>query len=306
MFDYEYWGSDSLPMKVNMALEEYFLKESAARKVSTVRFFNVPKDAVVLGYAQDVDAVKKMDGSFDLARRITGGSHIQFGPNCLDYSFTVPRDGSFSHYEDMRKYYAEKVANALVEIGVGNVDIDNRASTINVDGKVVASHAVFWGRDSALLHGLIIVDPYNVDRIFERVMLRERKIGNSVYTEYSALKNIPNISSLLEKETESISREFKTEYVKRMLTEELLRQVTEGKYKARKIDERALSEVRHIMARRLDREEWTRERNPPLKENEVEKIPGEVLEGPLKKNLGYCLYIQVKDKDFKRMAEPAE
>jgi len=35
-------------------------------------------------------------------------------------------------------------------------------------------------------------------------------------------------------------------------------------------------------------------------------MPGEELDGPLKEKQGYCLYIQVPDKDFKHMAEPEE
>ncbi|MEM3212321.1 MAG: hypothetical protein QXR85_03365, partial [Candidatus Micrarchaeaceae archaeon] len=166
MFDYEYWGSGTFSINDNMALEEYMLERSLSSKVATIRFWNVEKDSVVIGYAEDKSNVKRIDSTFDLARRITGGSHVQFDRNCLAYTFTVPRDGSFSHFNDMRKYFAEKVQDALLNLGIDDVEADNRASTINVGGKVIASHAIFWGVESALMHGLMLIDHYDVDKIY--------------------------------------------------------------------------------------------------------------------------------------------
>ena len=165
MFDYEYWGNNVLPIKDNMAVEEYLLNDSAKNNVATVRFWNVEKDSVVIGYGESPRNIKKVDSSFDFTRRITGGSHVQFDKNCLAYTITVPRDGSFKHFDDMRKYYADKIVDALSELGVNDIFADNRASTINVNGKVMASHAMFWGVNSALMHGLMLIDHYNVDKL---------------------------------------------------------------------------------------------------------------------------------------------
>ncbi len=304
MFDYEYYGNNVLSMKDNMVLEELLLKESAVRKVATVRFWNVPKDAVVLGYAQATDAVKKTDSSFDLARRITGGSHVQFGPNCFAYSFTVPRDGSFRNFEDMRKYFAEKVGNAFSNLGVESLKVDNGASTINVDNKVVASHAIIWGVQSALLHGLIIVDDYDVDKIFQRVFLQQRKIGGKIYSEYSALKNIPAMSRLLEEHVKSLPKEYKSKVVKKKLAGEMLKEVTNGRHANRAVDEPILAKANNLVSKTHVGERWLSLRKPPFTEKEIEEIPGSMpLDAPLKKDLGYCLYIEVKNKDFKKMAD---
>lgn len=303
MFNYEYWGNNIFPMKVNMALEEYLLSRSAKENVATVRFFNVPKDSIVLGYAQATDVVKKADSSFDLVRRVTGGSHVQFGPNCIAYSFTVPRDGSFRTYEDMRRFFAAKVADALVNLGVDSLEVDNKASTINVDNKVVASHAILWGVESALLHGLMIVDPYNVDKIFSRVALQQRKIGGKFYTEYSALKNIPPLSALLDGKAQKIDQKFKTEFVKNFVADEILKEVTDGRHSKRQVDDKVLDETSKIISQKRSAGPWVGRRKPPFTEDEIEEVPGEDLDGPLKKNLGYCLFMQVKNKDFKKMAE---
>ena len=304
MFEYEYWFSDLYPTSVNMALEEYFLHRSVSNKAS-LRLWSVPKDAAVLGYSQATDVIKRVESGFNVVRRASGGSHIQIGPNILAYSVTIPRDGSFKNYEDMRAYYADKVAASFQNLGVNNIDVDNKASTINVDGKVVASHAIVWGVKSALLHGLIVIDPYNVDKLSGRLALGSRKIGKNVFTEYSALKNIPAVSQLLDKVAKNLNREQRTEALKKILSEEIKKTVTEGAFVNKQIGTKVLAQAHQLIQQKYGQDKWTNLKKPAFTKEEIEEIPGEKLDGPLKKNLGYCLYIQVKNKDFKKMAEPS-
>ncbi len=302
MFDYEYWQGGVYNTNVNMALEEYFLKR--AEKSACVRVWSVPKDSGVLGYSQDTDVVKNTEADFNVVRRASGGSHIQIGPNILAYTVTVPRDGTFKHYEDMRSFYAEKVSKALENIGVNNLTIDNKASTINVDGKVVASHAIIWGVRAGLLHGMIIIDPYNVEKLAERLSLGSRKIGNNVYTEYTALKNIPAVSQLLDNTAKNLNSKHRAEALKEIIGKEIVKTFTEGGDVSKKtIDSRILSEANNLIKSKYGKEEWNNLKKPAFTKEQIEEIPGEELDGPLKKDLGYCLYIQVKDKDFKKMAE---
>src|SRR3989338_817142 len=290
MFEYEYWFSDLYPTSVNMALEEYFLRRSA--KKGCLRLWSVPQDSGVLGYSQATDVIKKFGSGFNVVRRASGGSHIQIGPNILAYTITVPRDGTFRHYEDMRSFYSEKIAKSLENLGVNNITVDNKASTINVDGKVVASHAVVWGVNSALLHGLIIVDPYNVNKLSNRLVLGSRKIGSKTYTEYSALKNIPAISQLLDNTAKNLNQKQRTEALKEIVSQEILKFITENKFKNKKIDKKILLESYKLIQKKYGQEKWTKLKKPPFTKEEIKEIPGEKLDGPLKKNLGYCLYIQ--------------
>jgi lipoate-protein ligase A len=299
MFDYEYWGSEELPANVNMALEEYFLRR---RKKAVFRLWSFTRDAAILGYAQATDAIKKQDSSFDIARRISGGSHVQTGQNILAYTVVVPREGTFRNYEDMRAYYAEKVALALEGLGIENVSVDNRASTVNVDGKVIASHAIVWGVERALLHGLVIISPYDVDKMHERMHLAERKIGSKVYTEYSALKNMPVISRLLDDVAPEKNDAERVSILKEIAGDALLKQFIGGKHENMKINTKVMKESQALIKRKFGTGAWTKSKKPPFTEHEIEEIPGEQLDGPLKKGLGYCMYSQVKDSKFKKMA----
>ncbi|MGC8651766.1 MAG: lipoate--protein ligase family protein [Candidatus Micrarchaeia archaeon] len=308
MFSYEYWGNNTLSISSNMAMEEYLLQRSEESRLATVRFWNVKKDAVVLGYSEATSAIKRRDNTFDVARRITGGSHVEFDENALAYTFTVPRNGSFKYFEDMRKYFAEKVGNALTDMGIDNVSIDNRASTINVDGRVIASHAIFWGVKSALMHGLLLIKPYDVDRIYERVALNERKIGRKTYTEYTALKNAPTVSAYVGVAGHAtyISKENKAAYVKEIAAKSILDNVTQGRHKEVKLNSGIIAAAEKLVADKHTGDPWFNYRIPNYTEKEVEAIPGETLNGALKEGLGYCLYIQVPDKDFAKMAQPDE
>ncbi len=305
MFNYEYWGLNNLSISENMALEELMLEESALRNVAGIRFWNVKKDSVVLGYGESPKNVKAGDASFDLARRITGGSHVEFDRACLAYTFTVPRDGSFRHYEGMRKYFAEHVASALTDLGIKEVYADNKASTINVGGKVIASHAIFWGVKSALLHGLLLVDHYNVEKIAERMILSKRKISGSVYDEADALRLAPVASELI-KSGQPLSREEKAEFARRAISNKLLDSLTGGNHSKLLVSEKTVSRAEKLVKTAHTDSRWLDLRNPPYTKESAEAIPGEELNGPLRDGLGYCMYIEVADKDFKEMAVPKE
>ena len=306
MFDYEYWGNNVLPIKDNMAVEEYLLNDSAKNNVATVRFWNVEKDSVVIGYGESPRNIKKVDSSFDFTRRITGGSHVQFDKNCLAYTITVPRDGSFKHFDDMRKYYADKIVDALSELGVNDIFADNRASTINVNGKVMASHAMFWGVNSALMHGLMLIDHYNVDKLYERMILKDRRVGKNIYREYDALKTAPAAKDLLFKNKIEISDDNKVKYIKEKIAEKILTEITNGKYMNKGLDNSIISNSRSIVASTHTGTPWINDRAPPYTSENVDSIPGEELAGKLKDNLGYCMYIEVPDKDFSKMVDPVD
>ncbi|MCL4388083.1 hypothetical protein M1567_02935 [Candidatus Marsarchaeota archaeon] len=303
MFNYEYWGLNDLSISDNMALEELMLEDSASRNVAGIRFWNVKKDSVVLGYGESPNNVKARDASFDLARRITGGSHVEFDKACLAYTFTVPRDGSFRHYEDMRKYFAEHMASSLSDLGIKDVYADNKASTINVAGKVIASHAIFWGVKSALLHGLLLIDHYDVEKIAERMILSKRKISGSVYEEADALRLAP-VASELVKSGSSIPQHEKAEFARRAISNKLLDSLTGGNHSKFFVSQKTISRAERLVSSTHTDSRWLDLRNPPYTKESAEAIPGEELNGTLKEGLGYCMYIEVSDKDFKEMAVP--
>lgn len=309
MFDYTYWGNNSFPANINMALEEFFVKLAASEKIPSIRFFTFDKDSIVLSYGQATDAIKKLDKGVELTRRLTGGSHVQQGPNALSYMFAVPRDGSFRTFIDMRAYYADIVGRAFENLGIENVEVDNRACGIKIEGRVAASHALFWGVESALLHGIIIVKPYEVEKIANRVWLKTRKIYGKTYTEEAALRNIPAVMHYLRDFAPNANPEQKLTAVHELIAQEILKEATKGRYKKEQIDDKIIDRLQPLLHEKYSQKSWIEKRSPPFAEEEVEEIPGlygRKLDGRLMKNLPYCLWIEVKNRDFKKMALPLE
>ena len=295
MFNYEYWGFGTYNAAVNMALEEAMLLR--AKKKAAIRFYDFARDSVVLGYAQSTDALKKRDA--DVVRRVTGGSHVQTGKNILAYSIAVPRDGSFRGYEDMRAYYAEKIRAAVENMGIDDVTADNHASSINIGDKVVAGHAMFWGVESALIHGLILIEPYQMEKLAARIALGKRKIGTKTYSEYDALKNAPTVAGETDAAKNAPQR---NNAVKNIMAERILAELAGGKHANEPINEKTVAKAMPLLAKRYGNDAWTEERSPSFTSEDVEEIPGEELNGGLKKKLGYCMYLQVNDRNFRRMA----
>lgn len=306
MYQYNYWGITTLSALDNMALEEYFLGHSAAHKSAHIRFYDFTKDSVIIGYNQALDAVKRWDASFHVARRGTGGSHVHVGNNILSYSFIIPRDGSFRTHPDFRTYYADHVAHALEKIGLRNITTDHRASTIMQDGRVIASHAVRWGVQSALLHGLMTIDPYDVDRIVARIHLATRVIGGKEYTEADALRAIPTLTQGLRALKPNATPEQKAQYCKELIAAAILREVAGRNFTTAALNESIMAHARKLQEERYATEAWLKQRDPTFTPEEIEELPGEELTGPLKEKWGYCLYIQVPDKEFKNMTVPRE
>ncbi|HLD84097.1 MAG TPA: hypothetical protein VI979_04565 [archaeon] len=297
MFDYEYWGNATFPGAVNMALEEFMLRRAAGTGKAIARFYSFPHDTIVLGYAQATDALKAR--SVNVVRRATGGSHVQTGPNVLAYSFTAPRHG-FTGIDDLRKHYAGCIERAFTGLGIENAKADNKASSVNINGKLAAAHATIWGVDSGLIHGLIAIDPYDMEKLAERLALGTRVINGKVYSEYDAIRNMPTMSSLLPELAKSATQ--RTEALKAIIGNAILREATNGKHKNKAVDDNIIAAAYPLLEKRYGAVPWTNERAPAFTEEEIEEIPGEELNGPLKKGLGYCMYLQVQDRDFKIMA----
>lgn len=308
MFDYTYWGNDSFPANINMALEEFLVNLAAKEKIPSIRFFTFDKDTIVLSYGQATDAIKKLDSQAELTRRITGGSHVQQGPNALSYTFVVPHDGTFAHLTDMRNYYADVVGKAFENLGIEN-EIDYKACGIKIDGRISTAYATFWGVESALVHGIIILKPYDVEKIASRIWLKTRKIGNRIYTEEDALKNIPAIVDQLRNFAPNANPKQKLKAVNELVAQEILKVETKGRFKKEKIDENILSRLQPLLQQKYNKKEWIEKRIPPFTKKEVKEIQwvyGHKLDGKLMRKLPYCLWIQVKNKEFKRMAEKDE
>ncbi len=313
MYDYTYLGHHTFDAGLNLAIEEALYHRASKESRAFLRFYSFPRDAVVYGYAQQTDIL--LNGNLEYARRMTGGTHVQVGLNTLAYSVIVPNPNEIFgelQTEKMRAYYAERVAGALDELGLHNIEVDNDASTINFDNKVVASHAMFWGIKSAVFHGIVIINPYDVELMKRNIRLGYREINGRRYTEYSALKNIPALSRIKDSLWYERS-DLTTQTIKKFVCSSIARHVMESDHAPYPVDNiqldpRLMADAQSLHATKYNTKEWLNWRTPTftLEKDLVQIIPGEELAGPLKERQPYCLWLQVPDHKFKRMADSAE
>ena len=286
------FGRNSLPANINMALEEYSLQKSS-EGAGHIRFFDMPKDVIVLGYAQSPDVHKQ---SIDIVRRVTGGSHVLFSENTMAYSISVPRDGSFKNHQDMRKEFLGKIEASFRNLGI-DATTDLQASATYVDDKIIAGHAMIWGVESALIHGLINITPFDMIKMEKYVKLKSRKIGSNLYSEKDVISKLPAVSDFIKKDKAS-----KNEICRKILIKSIVSEVTSGKHENKSIDNIIINQSIPLLEKRYGKEVWNLKHNPEFSPEQIEEIPGEELKGNLKKDLGYCYFTQVKDSDFKEMA----
>lgn len=293
--EFEFLRAEELPAITNMGIDDYMMHLSAESKLSLIRFYTV-HDAMGIGYAQRLKILMKGEPTFEVFRRPTGGSHVQVDSSTLMYTITAPRDQSFQNYKSMRTFFDERIAKGLTELGIHSAAAKVKSATIDIEGKVVGGDSMLWGKKSALLQGVLVVDSYDVEKISERMPLKSRIIDGEVYREFDALKNLPAISTFLNGNQKQDAKE--------LVADSILQRLTGGSYEEVKINGRILNEARKFVDKRYGRRSWLEKHEPTFTKDEIEESPGEELEGPLKTLDGYCFYVLVEDSDFVRMTEP--
>ena len=140
------------------------------------RVHRFSKPAVIMSYMQKVDG--RFDAELartlgvDLTFRDTGGGHMYFGPDDIQYTFLAPRtffEGDLiAHYRKVNSFIVEALKSAGYDAECGETSI-----RINDDGKkIVAGAARKYGVRSTLQQGGILVKDYTED-VFNLVMAHD-------------------------------------------------------------------------------------------------------------------------------------
>lgn len=291
--EFEFWGLEEFSAATNMGIDEHMMHYSAESNSSVIRFYTV-HDAMGIGYAEQLKILTKDKPTFEVFRRPTGGSHVQVDSSTLMYAFAAPRNGTFETYKSMRTYFDEQIAKGLRDLGISSALANVDAATIDIDGKVVGGDSMLWGVQSGLLQGLLVIDPYDVEKINERMQLKTRMIDGKVYREFDALKNLPAISTYLD--------DNKKQTAKEIVADSILQRITGESHTEVKINDRILNEARKFVGKRYGRRSWLEKHKPTFKKDEIEESPREELQGPLSTRDGYCFYGLISDDEFKQMA----
>ncbi|MGC8687431.1 MAG: lipoate--protein ligase family protein [Candidatus Micrarchaeia archaeon] len=211
-----YFGYDTEEAATNMAVDEVLEGIAAATGHTFLRFYDTPRNAIVLSISDHPSVIKGSDEKIEISRRITGGKPIFLGSNTLSYSIEGSIDliageskGSMlSNPNILHNVLGTHILEALKKVtGLGS---DRMALgdvySVTVDGKPIVGHAQHLSAKSFIYHGVIAIDKWDAEFIKQRLVLRE---GD--FERISSLPYVKEFSSL------------DTQTLKRMIIEEMIK-----------------------------------------------------------------------------------
>ncbi len=152
LFSYK---SKSFNPYYNLALEDFFLNYASSNNTETfVIFFWLNSDSIIIGRNQcvlnecNIELIKKYNVL--LVRRKTGGGAVFHDKNNLNFSMIIPK----KHYN--KEKTTQIIKNALKSLNI-NTEISER-NDILINSKKVSGNAYFYGKETCLHHGTLLID----------------------------------------------------------------------------------------------------------------------------------------------------
>jgi lipoate-protein ligase A len=162
----------------NLALDEALLdaaqavEASGERPVETLRFWESPRPAVVLGrsgkLADEVDADACARAQVPVLRRVSGGGTVVVGPGCLAFTLVLSLARRPEH-RDVRRSMALIVSSIAEALPLDGLHLEGTSDLCWHEWKV-SGHAQRRTRDILLHHGTLL---YQFDLLMIAGLLKE-------------------------------------------------------------------------------------------------------------------------------------
>ena len=281
MANFEYWGLDRESSPQTQISTDYLMMNRCSETgMPVLRMYCYPEETIVLGRHQHPSIIR--EGKSDTIRRYTGGTATLEKPDdlCWAVAFPIAPNGHKNPLAG-KTYYGNKVAKSLSYPGFAAVS-DPASSTIQINGRVVGGYATCMKEGIALIHGNIVITPFDAEKIDRTIHLRERVVRNITYAEKDAIDRIPALS----KRKNGISMTD--------VAEKLLDSMTGGFYIQNTPNSSAVKELETF--HRTD--DWV------LDGRHVDNVValGEESFRRMLNRTGHCFYCEVGDDDFAMMA----
>ena len=178
--------------KLNLALEEYVLRNFASQSDYLLFYINEP--SIIIGRSQNTleeinhDYVE--ENNIHVVRRITGGGAVYHDFGNLNFSFITNHDStSMSNF----KKFTQPVINALSKIGV-EAELIGR-NDILVNGKKISGTAQFSTGKRMISHGTLLFDT-NLGEVVNALQVKMSKIESKGHK--SVRSRVANISEFID------------------------------------------------------------------------------------------------------------
>lgn len=179
--------------RINLAIEEYVLKNMDVEKDSFLLFY-INEPSIIIGRNQNT--VEEINTEYvdangiHVVRRLSGGGAVYHDLGNLNYSFITKDDGeSFRNF----KKFTEPVIKALAEMGV-KAELLGR-NDILVEGRKISGNAQFATHGRMFSHGTLMFDT-EVERVVSALKVKKDKIESKGIK--SIRSRVANISEFLE------------------------------------------------------------------------------------------------------------
>ncbi|MGC8587049.1 MAG: lipoate--protein ligase family protein [Candidatus Micrarchaeia archaeon] len=201
-----YFGYDTLSAADNMAIDELLEEKAGATGNLYLRFYDTPKNAIVLSISDHMKVIARDTSDAELSRRISGGKPIFLGKGTLSYSIEGPlsvlgsKQTRFGNPNAIHQMLGPHLAEALRRVaGLSSDRLTlGEVYSINIDGKPVAGHAQHINASSFIYHGVMAIEKWDAEYISERLRLREG--------DYEKLDSLPYIKQFVNGSTESLKQ----------------------------------------------------------------------------------------------------
>ena len=251
-----YLGEYDAP--TNLAIDDYLLEKASEEGTKSLRLYEFESPSVILARNECFSDIKDVKEDVDYTRRDTGGSVIYCDDNAVFYSIVVPLEENRYPEELHREYFGPKIADVLDEVGVEKELLGvGEHFSVRIDGKTVSGNSQRKKKDAVLYHGVLALEPWNVERLDSLIQLREKQEKS----EYEFVESLPGVFE-------------HAEHSEKGLVEDLLiERFTEGEYIISEFNEEELDLINEIAEEKYGNKEWIRNATNP---------------STLKKDQGFC------------------
>ncbi|MDF2557012.1 MAG: lipoate--protein ligase [Bacillales bacterium] len=188
--------------KINLAIEEYALKNLPADKTFLLFYINRP--SIIIGKNQNTIEEINQDyvneHQIDVVRRLSGGGAVYHDLGNLNFSFITKDDGNSFHNFRM---FTQPVVDALQSMGV-EAELSGR-NDIEVNGRKISGNAQFSTRGRMFNHGTLMFNS-EIEQLVAALKVKQEKIESKGIK--SIRSRVANISEFLSEEM--TIEEFKT------------------------------------------------------------------------------------------------
>lgn len=178
--------------RVNLAIEEYVLKNMDIEKDSFLLFY-INQPSIIIGKNQntieEINTDYVEENEIIVVRRLSGGGAVYHDLGNLNFSFLTKDDGdSFHNY----KKFTQPVVDALGKMGV-NAELSGR-NDILAEGRKVSGNAQFSTKGRMFSHGTLMFDT-EIDAVVSALKVKKDKIESKGIK--SIRSRVANISEFL-------------------------------------------------------------------------------------------------------------